>query len=239
MGGRVKVAAGIQNQEFQELRRSPQELKKYFKEKGIDKVVAFQTRNPMHKAHFELTKKAASEQGAHLLLHPVVGLTKPGDLDPYTRVRCYKHILKYYPENSVTLSVLPLAMRMAGPREAVWHALIRKNYGCTHFIVGRDHAGPGSNKKGIPFYDPYEAQELLRTHSNEIGIEVAPFKMVVYIENEDIYLSIDEVTEQHKPLNISGTELRERLRNDQEMPTWFSFPEVIEELHRSAVPARI
>jgi sulfate adenylyltransferase len=165
-----------------------------------------------------------------------VGLTKPGDVDHYTRVRCYQAILKYYPRNTAVLNLLPLAMRMGGPREAVWHAIIRKNYGCTHLIVGRDHAGPGSDSKGRPFYGPYDAQELLKKHEEELGIRMVPFQNMVYLADKDKYVPDDEVPEGAQVKSISGTELRDRLAEGREIPEWFSFPEVVEELRRTYPP---
>ena len=160
---------------FPALRRTPRELRDLFEQRGWETIVAFQTRNPMHRAHIELTKRAAEQAGAKLLIHPVVGMTKPGDIDYFARVRAYEDILGRYPADSTELSLLPLAMRMGGPREAVWHAIIRKNHGCTHLIVGRDHAGPGNDRSGTPFYGPYEAQELLRQYHDELGIGVVEF----------------------------------------------------------------
>ena len=237
VGGKVKPVRLPHHADFSDLRKTPAQLKQFFKENGIDKVVAFQTRNPMHRAHFELTHRAAKQVDGHLLINPIVGQTKPGDVDPYTRVRCYRKVLTHYPEGSATLCVLPLAMRMAGPREALWHALIRKNYGCTHFIVGRDHAGPGPDRHGNDFYGPYEAQEMVNNFASEIGIEMVPFQMVVYLKNEDRYIPMDEVKEGQKVLNISGTDLRNRLKDGSEIPAWFSFPEVVSEL-RQAYPLR-
>ncbi len=198
--------------------------------------MAFQTRNPMHRAHQELTLRAAKEVEANLLIHPVVGMTKPGDVDHYTRVRCYQAILGRYPRHTVKLALLPLAMRMGGPREALWHAIIRKNHGCSHLIVGRDHAGPGSDSSGKPFYGPYDAQELVRKYEEELGVVMVPFKMMVYVEERDCYMPVDEVPEGVRTLNISGTELRERLAAGREIPSWFTFPEVARELRRSHPP---
>ncbi|PHQ81682.1 MAG: adenylyltransferase [Coxiella sp. (in: Bacteria)] len=233
LGGTLTQLRMPRHYDFTDLRRTPTELKTYFKENNIDKVVAFQTRNPMHRAHFELTWRAATENSAHLLLNPVVGVTKPGDIDYFTRVRCYKHIMNHYQPKQATLSLLPLAMRMAGPREALWHALIRKNHGCTHFIIGRDHAGPGKDSNGNPFYDPYGAQELVTQFHDEIGITMVPFKEVVYVKNKACYKQVDQVSKQDDILRISGTEFRDRLRNDKLIPEWFSYPEVIRELRRS------
>jgi sulfate adenylyltransferase len=190
----------------------------------------------MHRAHVELTMRAAEETGAHLLIHPVVGMTKPGDVDHYTRVRCYEHLLGRYPEQTTMLSLLPLAMRMGGPREALWHAIIRKNYGCTHLIVGRDHAGPGKDSMGNDFYGPYDAQELLREHEEELDISMVPFRMMVYAENRAQYIPVDEATDADKVLDISGTELRRRLAEGLDIPDWFSFPDVVTELRRTHPP---
>jgi sulfate adenylyltransferase len=203
---------------------------------GWRRVVAFQTRNPLHRAHVELTFRAASQLEANLLIHPVVGMTKPGDVDHYTRVRCYRAVLAHYPEDTALLSLLPLAMRMGGPREAVWHAIIRKNHGCTHLIVGRDHAGPGKDSSGKPFYGPYDAQELLQQHEAELGIKAVPFKMMVYLEERDQFVPEDEVPPGARTKDLSGTELRERLMDGREIPGWFSFPEVIAELRRTHPP---
>jgi sulfate adenylyltransferase len=222
--------------DFRLLRRTPAELRSRFVEMGWRKVVAFQTRNPMHRAHVELTKRAATEIGGNLLIHPVVGLTKPGDVDHYTRVRAYQAVLERYPRQTAALSLLPLAMRMGGPREAVWHAIIRKNHGVTHFIVGRDHAGPGSDSSGTPFYGPYDAQELLSRHEDELGVSMVPFKLMVYLEDRDTYAPIDEVPDGARTLSISGTELRERLAEGREIPEWFTYPEVVEELRRTHPP---
>ncbi len=222
--------------DYRALRLTPRELRDSFAKAGWRRVVAFQTRNPMHRAHQELTVRAAKEVEANLLIHPVVGLTKPGDVDHYTRVRCYQALLSRYPQHTVKLSLLPLAMRLGGPREALLHAIIRKNHGCTHFIVGRDHAGPGSDPGGRPFYGPYEAQEVFRQHEDELGVEMVPFQMMVYVEELDSYCPVDEVPEDMKSLSISGTELRERLAAGRDIPEWFSFPEVVTELRRSHPP---
>jgi len=180
LGGPVTGIQQPVHYDFRARRDTPNELRAYFRKMGWRKVVAFQTRNPLHRAHQELTFRAAREAQANLLIHPVVGLTKPGDVDHFTRVRCYEAVLDKYPQATTSMSLLNLAMRMAGPREAVWHGLIRKNHGCTHFIVGRDHAGPGSNSQGEDFYGPYDAQELFRANQEEMGIEMVDFKHMVY-----------------------------------------------------------
>lgn len=236
ISGKLTQIAAPSHYDFMALRRTPEELKAYFKAQGIEKVVGFQTRNPLHRAHFELTKRAAESIGGHLLLHPAVGVTKPGDLDYWTRVKCYEKLLAYYPENSATLSLLPIAMRMAGPREALWHAIIRKNYGCTHFIVGRDHAGPGKDSRGKDFYAPYAAQELVAAYESEIGIKLMPFKEMVYVVEDENYQPIDQVDPAKTTLALSGTELRRLLREGGEIPEWFSFPEVMAVLKKSFPP---
>ena len=232
IGGKVQLVQLPHHYDYQLLRHTPKELKEQFKKSGWKKVVAFQTRNPMHKAHKEIAYKAAIENGANLLIHPVVGPTKPGDVDHYTRVKCYQKILKHFPEGTTALSLLPLSMRMAGPREALWHAIIRKNYGCTHIIIGRDHAGPGKDENNKPYYGPYDAQELLLKHEDELGIKMVPFRMMVYVKDKDCYMPIDEVPKNTKTLNISGTELRQKLENGQRIPEWFSYPDVVNELRK-------
>jgi sulfate adenylyltransferase len=236
ISGKLLAISMPHHYDFTHLRYTPAELKDIFHQLGWKKIVAFQTRNPMHRAHQELTQRAAEQTGAKLLLHPVVGMTKPGDIEYYTRVRCYEHVLKTYPEHSAYLSLLPLAMRMGGPREALWHAIIRKNYGCTHFIVGRDHAGPGKNKKGENFYGPYAAQELAMRYQHEIGIEIVPFQELSYSHQRKCYFAQDEFPRDEKPATISGTEFRERLYNNQEIPEWFSYPTIIEELRKAHPP---
>lgn len=236
IGGRVEGVQRPVHYDFTGLRLTPAQLREQFTRKGWTKVVAFQTRNPMHRAHVELTMRAAAEQGANLLIHPVVGMTKPGDVDHYTRVRCYQAVLRRYPRNTASLSLLPLAMRMGGPREAVWHAIIRKNHGCSHLIVGRDHAGPGSDSSGNPFYGPYDAQELLASHEDELGVKMVDFKLMVYAPDLDTYVPVDEADEGLKTLSISGTELRERLSDGREIPEWFTYPDVVAELRRTHPP---
>jgi sulfate adenylyltransferase len=237
VGGKLEVLQLPHHYDFVEFRLTPTQLREKFTTFGWHTAIAFQTRNPMHRAHQEITFRAAKEIEANLLIHPVVGMTKPGDVDHYTRVRCYMSILKHYPHHTAMMSLLPLAMRMGGPREAVWHAIIRKNYGCTHLIVGRDHAGPGSDSSGNPFYGPYEAQELMQSHEQELGITMVPFKMMAYVANLDEYIPIDEVPEGSDVKMLSGTELRERLATGRDIPAWFSFPDVVKEL-RCTYPPR-
>lgn len=236
IGGKLTGIALPYHYDFSHLRFTPNELRDIFQARGWQKIVAFQTRNPMHRAHQELTIRAAEQTGAKLLLHPVVGMTKPGDIEYYTRVRCYEHVLKTYAPNTAFLSLLPLAMRMGGPREALWHAIIRRNYGCTHFIVGRDHAGPGKDQRGEPFYEPYASQALAMKYQNEIGIEIVPFQEMVYSHEQQRYFPIDQFPANEIPAAISGTELRSRLQKNADIPSWFSYPAVLEELRKAHPP---
>jgi sulfate adenylyltransferase len=222
--------------DFVDIRRTPTDTRALLDGMGNANVVAFQTRNPMHRVHEELTKLAAAEVGGSLLLHPVVGMTKPGDVDHFTRVRVYKALKNYYyDEKSTVLSLLPLAMRMAGPREAVWHAIIRRNYGANHFIVGRDHAGPGNDSTGKPFYGPYEAQDMMKQYEDEIGVKMVPFQMLVYLPDEQRYVPVDKVPEGANVSSISGTQVRdEYLAKGRLLPDWFTRKEtaqILAEVH--------
>ena len=236
VGGRLEGLQMPTHYDFRTLRLTPADLRAEFTRLGWRRIVAFQTRNPMHRAHVELTFRAARQVEASLLIHPSVGMTRPGDVDYFTRVRCYQLLVTKYPHGTAKLSLLPLAMRMGGPREAIWHALIRKNHGCSHFVVGRDHAGPGKDVDGKPFYGPYQAQELFRKHQAEIGVEMVPFQMMVYVEERDKYFPENEVPKDTRVLNLSGTELRRRLNEGREIPAWFTYPEVARELRRSFPP---
>lgn len=237
LGGQVIGIERPHHHDFLNDRLDPNETRKYFKDNGWDKVVAFQTRNPMHRAHKEIMQRAAEEIGGKALLHPVVGMTKQGDVDYFTRVRCYQKIIKKFPENSTLLGLLPLSMRMAGPREALWHAIIRKNYGCTHFIIGRDHAGPGNDKDGNPFYGPYEAQELVQSFENELDIKMVMFKMVGYHKVQEKYVSLDDPNVDKKDIMfISGTQLRDKLNSGEDIPDWFTYNDITDELRKTYPP---
>lgn len=236
LGGKLRGIEPPTHYDFRLLRDSPSELRGRFRKLGWRKVVAFQTRNPLHRAHQELSFRAAHQNEANLLIHPVVGLTRQGDVDHFTRVRCYEKIMEHYPDQTTTLSLLNLAMRMAGPREALWHGLIRKNFGCTHFIVGRDHAGPGTDPHGQPFYGPYEAQELFSRHEKEMDISLVPFQQMVYVEDRAQYIPVDETTPEMRIKTLTGTEFRRRLNEGLEIPEWFSYPEIIAELRKRYPP---
>lgn len=234
VGGHVEILSLPEYDDYKDLRRSPAEVRQFFKDNKWDKVVAFQTRNPMHFAHIELTKVAAERIGAKLFLNPVVGPTKPGDIPYDVRMKCYDAVLSEYPKGHVLLNTLPLAMRMGGPREAMLHALIRKNHGATHFIIGRDHAGPGSDSNGNDIYGAYEARDFLEEHKEEVGIEPVPFEEMVYIESEKKYFPVSTVPEGVKPLKISGTDVRRMLKTGEDIPSWFSPPRVVKILREAA-----
>ncbi|KAK0461282.1 uncharacterized protein EV420DRAFT_1306081 [Desarmillaria tabescens] len=236
IGGKLQAIQAPAHFDYVALRFTPAELRSHFKKLSWRKVVAFQTRNPMHRAHRELTVRAARQRQANVLIHPVVGLTKPGDVDHYTRVRVYEAIMAKYPNGMGHLALLPLAMRMAGPREAVWHAIIRKNFGATHFIVGRDHAGPGKNSQGKDFYGPYDAQDLVTKYHEELQIEMVPFQQMTYLPSTDEYQPADEVPKGVQTLDISGTELRRRLKTGAPIPDWFSYDAVVKTLRESYPP---
>ena len=244
ISGKLQVLDLPKYYDFVELRRTPAQVRQILTEMGngrtnvVRNVVAFQTRNPLHRIHEELTKRAAEAVGGSLLIHPVVGMTKPGDVDHYTRVRIYRSLVeKYYDPDKTLLSLLPLAMRLAGPREAVWHAIIRRNHGANHFIVGRDHAGPGKDSSGKPFYGPYDAQEMLEKYSDEVGVKMLPFNELVYLEDEKRYVEGNQVPAGAKVANISGTQVRDDyLAKGKLLPEWFTRPETAKILHQMYPP---
>ena len=238
LGGKITGLQPPTHYDFRQWRYSPNELKQLFAKNGWQNIIAFQTRNPLHRAHQELTFRAAREAGANLLIHPVVGMTKPGDVDHFTRVRCYEAVLDKYPSATTSMGLLNLAMRMAGPREAVWHGLIRKNHGCTHMIIGRDHAGPGKNSQGTDFYGPYDAQDLFKQYETEIGLTMVDFKNLVYVQERAQYEEENAIADKDAVtiLSLSGTELRRRLAEGLDIPDWFSFPDVVAQLRKSYPP---
>ena len=224
--------------DYTEYRHTPKALRTIFKNNKWHKIVAFQTRNPLHRVHIELIKEALKKEEAHLLIHPIAGITKPGDVDYYTRMKCYLEALRQYPENTAMLSLLPLAMRMAGPREALWHALIRKNYGCTHFIVGRDHAGPGKDSSGANFYSPLAAHDLLSKHSDEIGIKPILFEEMAYSPSRKKYIFVKDKKQNEELLSISGTQMREMLIKGENLPDWFTLPTIAKYLKETYPPLK-
>ncbi len=236
LGGRVEGLQRPIHYDFLDLRFDPAEVRENFKRRGWRRVIAYQIRNPMHKAHFEMTRRAVREADANLLIHPVVGTRKRGDVHYFTRVRCYKAILPHYPQQTTALALLPLSMRLAGPREALWHAIIRKNYGCSHFLVGRDHASPSNDSNVASFYGPHDAQEMVKKHEDELGVEMVRFRTLVYVPTKDRYLAREEIVEGTPTQTLSGLELHRRLVEGREIPSWFTFPEVVAELHRAYPP---
>ncbi len=238
ISGPMKVVNLPKYYDFIELRRTPAQVREMLENMGHDNVVAFQTRNPLHRIHEELTKRAAAQVGGSLIIHPVVGMTKPGDVDHYTRVRIYKALVdNYYDKKNTLLSLLPLAMRMAGPKEVLLHAIIRRNHGANHFIVGRDHAGPGKDSTGKPFYGPYDAQDNMRKYEHEIGVKMIPFEELVYLPDEKRYVEGKDVPQGAKTLNISGTQVRDDyLAQGKLLPEWFTRPETAEILREMYPP---
>ena len=238
VSGKLKVIDLPKYYDFIDLRRTPAQVRQRLEQMGHANVVAFQTRNPMHRIHEELTKRAAEEVNGSLLIHPVVGMTKPGDVDHYTRVRVYRALVEnYYDSSRTLLSLLPLAMRMAGPREALWHAIIRRNYGANHFIIGRDHAGPGNDSQGRPFYGPYEAQAMMMQYASELGVLPVDFKALVYLADEERYEEVNRVPEGTNVFEISGTQVREDyLAKGSPLPEWFTRKETADILQEMYPP---
>ena len=238
LSGRLRLLQMPSHYDFCELRMSPLNARTQLENLGRSNVVAFQTRNPLHRVHEELTKRAIEEVNGVLLLHPVVGLTKPGDVDHFTRVRTYRALAdRYYDKDRIVLALLPLAMRLAGPKEALWHAIIRRNYGANHLIIGRDHAGPGNDSSGKPFYGPYDAQELLSKYEDELEVKMVPFRQLVYLPDENRYDELSNVSKKVRTASISGTQVREEyLSNGRPLPEWFTRPEVASILAESYPP---
>jgi sulfate adenylyltransferase len=236
VGGRLEGVRSPVHYDFKRVRQTPRQVREEFARLGWRTVVGFHTRNPMHRAQVELTLRAAREAQANLLVHPVVRMTQSGDLDHYTRVRCYEAVLSQYPQFTAKLSLLDMASRLAGPREALWHAIIRKNHGCSHFIVGQDHASPATEAGGRSFYGLYEAQELFAEHEEELGVTMLPFRMLVYVKERDQYLPVDEIPEGVTTWSMSAAELKARLDDGREIPGWFTFQGVAKELRRRHPP---
>ena len=236
LGGRLVGVTPPLHYDFQQYRKDPKALREHFSEQGLDNVIAFQTRNPIHKAHVIMMKRLMAKHQASLVVHTAVGITKPGDIDHFCRVRCYEKIVDKFPAGSADISLLPLAMRMAGPREALWHAIIRQNYGFSHFIVGRDHAGPGRNNRGGLFYGVTEAQDLVGSLQNELEIQILKAPFLRYVEERGEFCEEHELLSGEAGLYLSGAELKQLLCKGSEIPQWFSYPEVIEELNRTLPP---
>lgn len=236
LGGELTGVTPPLHYDFKNYRQTPAELRAQFAELGWQRVIAFQTRNPVHRTHVIMTMRLMAEHNAHLVIHSAVGFTKPGDIDHYTRVRCYQKILDHYPPNSARLSLLQLGMRMAGPREALWQAIIRQNHGFTHFIVGRDHAGPGRNNCGGSFYEVKAAQALVTSYQSELAIKILPAPFLLYSPERGEFCEDGQLLPGEQGLYISGAELRHKLQRSEPIPQWFAFPEIVEELHMTLPP---
>jgi sulfate adenylyltransferase len=238
IGGKLEVLSLPLHFDFKQLRMTPAEIRATFRKFGWKRMVGFFTRNPIHRPQFEMTINAMRHAKANLLLLPIAGMTKPGDFDHYTRVRCYREVVRHYPPDTYILNLLPLAMRMSGPREALLHAIAAKNFGCTHFITGRDHAGPGLDSNGHPYYQSDEARRITETYSQEIGLTIVPFAEMVYLPFEDEYRCADQVPEGTQFISLSGSDIRERIRKGRRIPEWATFPEVVEEIQKAYPPPR-
>jgi len=238
VGGQIEILNLPLRFDFKQSRLTPHEVRAMYKKLGWKRIVGFQTRHPIHRPQFEMTLHAMRQAKANLLLMPVVGMTKPGDFDHYTRVRCHKLIGHHYPPDSHILNLLPLAMRMAGPREALLHTIIARNFGCTHFIVGHDHAGPGKNKDGQTYYPPDAARLVAEEQADEIGIAIVSLKEMVYLPFEDDFRFVDQVPDGTQTIAMSGTDIRYRIETGKRIPSWITFPEVIAEMQRSFPPPR-
>ncbi len=233
IGGKLEVINLPLHFDFKQLRITPAEVRAYYGKLGWQKVVGFQTRNPIHRLQFEMTIRAMQQAKADLLILPVAGMTKPDDFDHYIRVKCYREVTHHYPPDSYLLNLLPLAMRMAGPRDALLDAIISKNYGCSHFIIGHDHGSPGLDTKGKPFYDSNITTELSEKYSSEINIKVIHFEEMVYLPFEDEFRFLNEVPTNTQTISLSGSAIRERVRIGRNIPQWATFPEVLEELQKA------
>lgn len=238
IGGRIEVLHLPPHFDFQQLRRSPSEIRQTCKKLGWERLVGFHTRNPIHRPQFEMTLKAMRKASANLLILPTVGITMPGDFDHYTRIRCYREIERRYPPDAHLLNLLPLANRMAGPREALLHAIIARNYGCTHFVVGRNHGSPDQDRTGLPFYPGEAAREMAEACEERLGIRILGFPEMLYLPFEDEYRFADQVPEGTQTLSFSGFDIRTRIRTGRKIPSWASFPEVIATLRKSYPPPR-
>ncbi len=238
IGGNLEVLSPPLHSDFKQLRMTPAEIRSNFKKFGWTRMAVFMTRNPIHRPQFEMTMNAMRDANANLLLLPIAGMTKPGDFDHFTRVRCYRRVAEHYPPDTFMLNLLPLATRMSGPREALLHAIIAKNYGCTHFITGRDHAGPGLDCDGNPYYKSDDACKLTEEYSNEVGLTIVPFTEMVYLPFEDEFRCADQVPEGTQFISLSGSDIRERIRTGRKIPDWATFTEVVEELQKAYPPPR-
>jgi sulfate adenylyltransferase len=236
IGGKLEVVSLPLHFDFKKIRLSPTEIRAAARKLNWKRMVGFVTENPIHRPQFEMTIQAMRQARANLLILPVAGMTKPGDFDHYTRVRCYRKVVQHYPPDSYILNLLPLSMRMSGPREALLHAIVCRNYGCTHFIAGRDHAGPGCRPDGKPYYGSDDACRFVEDHASEVGINIVSFPEMVYLPFEDEYRRSDQIPEGTQYISLSGSDIRRRVREGRRIPDWATFPEVIAELEKAYPP---
>ncbi|MBU0464843.1 MAG: bifunctional sulfate adenylyltransferase/adenylylsulfate kinase [Proteobacteria bacterium] len=236
IGGELQALSLPIHPDFKQIRNTPAEVQKIFSKLGWKRIVGFQTRQPIHRPQFEMTIQAMQKARANLLLLPIAGVTKPGDFDHFTRMRCYQKVAAHYPPDSYVLNLLPLAMRMAGPREAILHMIIGKNFGCTHFVIGHDHASPGNGSSNEPFYKYDEAIKLAHNAHKEIGVETVTFEEMVYLPFEDEYKIATSVPKNTDTISFTGTDIQKRIRSGKKVPDWATFPEVIHELQKSYPP---
>ena len=236
VGGEIQAINLPIHPDFKQIRNSPDEVRNIFSKLGWKRIVGFQTRQPIHRPQFEMTIQAMRKAKANLLLLPIAGVTKPGDFDHFTRMRCYQKVAAHYPPDSYVLNLLPMAMRMAGPREAILHMIIGRNFGCTHFVIGHDHASPGNNSSNIPFYKYDKATDLARNATKELGVEIITFEEMVYLPFEDEYKIASKVPKGIDTISFTGTDIQKRIRTGKKVPDWATFPEVINELQKSYPP---
>ncbi len=236
IGGEIQALNLPIHPDFKQIRNTPAEVHKTFAKLGWKRIVGFQTRQPLHRPQFEMTVQAMQKARANLLLLPIAGVTKSGDFDHFTRMRCYQKVAAHYPPDSFVLNLLPLAMRMAGPREAILHMIIGKNFGCTHFVIGHDHASPGNDSNNTPFYTYDHAAEIMGQAARELDVEIVTFEEMVYLPFEDEYRIASQVPDNMETISFTGTDIQKRIRAGKNVPDWATFPEVIRELQKSYPP---
>ena len=238
LGGRVSAIQLPFHYDFEGLRFTPAELRQHFDKLGWRTIVAFHTSKPMHAVHYEMTMRASKQANAHILIHPVVGMAKPGDLHYYSRVHCYEAILKQYPKSLVTLALIPMAMRMAGPREALMNAIIRQNYGCTHYIIGTEHAAPPNVRdSGKRFYATGASQRYVEKYKRSIEIEIIDIEELCYDEDKERFITrTDGKQALCSSESFSNTHVLNSLLRQEEIPKWVTFPEVLAALQQSYPP---
>ncbi|NKC12980.1 MAG: bifunctional sulfate adenylyltransferase/adenylylsulfate kinase [Gammaproteobacteria bacterium] len=238
LGGTIEAVQLPNHYDFASLRYTPVELREYFARVGWRQVVALHTSKPVHRMQRTLCMEAVKRANAHLLIHPVVGISRPGDVSYYTRVKCYRAVERYFPHGVAMLALLPMAMRMAGPRAALWHAIVRRNYGCSHFVIANDHGSPPrSNEAMRGLFGPYAAQDLVKEHEREVGIEVVGFERQVYSPERRRFVALSEVGSA-EVADLYTSEFDRRLAMEEPVPAWYTYPEVIAVLRAANPPRR-